>query len=136
MLRLKSFRVGRRVHCNSCGIFPSTTDIYTTEESVGLHNLRPVGLLFEEHEAIDVLTRYTLDGKPSLSADLKELFLITSGHVGMLVSLLSILAAPKVSFSLIIHRPGVTFIKSNINFYIGTSEPCTRQGHTRFADCT
>lgn len=65
---------------------------------------RPVGLLLEEDEAIDIVTRYEKDGiypSLSLSADLKKgLFLISDGHVGLLMALLSVLLKPVVSFPL------------------------------------
>jgi hypothetical protein len=62
------------------------------DESINVHlpisrQLTPVGLLLDEDEAIDVMTRYastTMQPSPSLSADLKkEFFLISNGHVGL-----------------------------------------------------
>jgi len=68
------------------------------------HICRPVGLLLEEDEAIDVLTRYpraTMQPCPSISASLKkELFLITDGHVGCITSLLRILGEVRVNIPL------------------------------------
>jgi hypothetical protein len=65
---------------------------------------RPVGLLLDEDEAIDILTRYTLTTihpSPSLSADLKKgFFLISNGHVGLLTSLVRVLQDVPVSVPL------------------------------------
>jgi hypothetical protein len=65
---------------------------------------RPVGLLLDEDEAIDVMTRYastTMQPSPSLSADLKkEFFLISNGHVGLLTSLVRVLQDIPVSVPL------------------------------------
>jgi hypothetical protein len=62
---------------------------------------RPVGLLLDEDEAIDILTRYTsatIYPSPSLSADLKKgFFLISNGHVGLLTSLVRVLQDVPVS---------------------------------------
>ena len=62
--------------------------------------LRPVGLLLEEDEAMDVMKRYS-DIKhlsPPLPADLKrEFFLISDGHVGVLRGLLNTLTKAPVS---------------------------------------
>jgi len=68
------------------------------------HICRPVGLLLEEDEAIDVLTRYlraTMQPCPSISAGLKkELFLITDGHVGCITSLVRIITDVRVHIPL------------------------------------
>jgi hypothetical protein len=56
---------------------------------------KPVGLLLDEDEAIDIVTRLTLAApqlSPPLSADLKKgLFLISGGHAGLLTSLVRVL---------------------------------------------
>jgi hypothetical protein len=69
--------------------------------STEMHTCRPVGLLLEEDEAIDVLTRYAstaIQPPISLSADLKkELFLISDGHAGLLLDLVSVLKRVPVS---------------------------------------
>jgi hypothetical protein len=72
-------------------------------ESTGKHTCRPVGLLLEEDEAIDTLTRFTsvVDPHLSLSADLKkELFQISDGHAGLLRDLVLILNRVPVSVPL------------------------------------
>jgi hypothetical protein len=65
---------------------------------------KPVGLLLDEDEAIDVVTRYastTIQPSPSLSADLKKGFsLICGGHVGLLTSLVRVLQDVPVSIPL------------------------------------
>ena len=65
---------------------------------------RPVGLLLEEDEAIDVLTQYAstaIQPPISLSADLKnELFQISDGHAGLLLDLVSVLKRVPVSVPL------------------------------------
>jgi hypothetical protein len=65
---------------------------------------RPVGLLLEEDEAIDVLTQFastTMQPPISLSADLKkELFLISDGHAGLLLDLVPVLKRVPVSVPL------------------------------------
>ena len=70
-------------------------------ESAELRACRPVGLLLKEDEAIHVLTRYALAAmqpSPSLLADLKrELFLISGGHVGLLIGMIDILPDIPVS---------------------------------------
>jgi hypothetical protein len=71
-----------------------------SDGSTETHTCRPVGLLLEEDEAIDVLTRYasTAIQPQSLSADLKkELFLISDGHAGLLLDLVSVLKRVPVS---------------------------------------
>jgi hypothetical protein len=69
--------------------------------STEMHICRPVGLLLEEDEAIDVLTRHAstaIQPPLSLSADLKkELFLISDGHAGLLLDLVSVLKRVPVS---------------------------------------
>jgi hypothetical protein len=69
-----------------------------------LHTCRPVGLLLNEDEAIDVVTRYALAAiqpSPSLSADLKKgFFLFSEGHAGLLISLLGALQSIPVSVPL------------------------------------
>ena len=52
----------------------------------------PVGLLFTEEEAVDVITRRIAGlGCQELSQDLKQaLFTITAGHPGALISLLAV----------------------------------------------
>ncbi|PYI09961.1 hypothetical protein BO78DRAFT_435397 [Aspergillus sclerotiicarbonarius CBS 121057] len=69
---------------------------------------KPVGLLLDENEAIDVVTRYastSLQPSPSLTPDLKKGFFLTSnGHVGLLTSLIRVLqdvppTASKILFS-------------------------------------
>jgi hypothetical protein len=71
----------------------------------------PVGLLLDENEAIDVSTRFASYGMHpgvSLTADLKkELFLVSDGHVGLLVSLIGALRLVPVSIPLVIYSPGV-----------------------------
>jgi len=70
------------------------------DESTQKRTSRPVGLLLEEDEAIDILTRYTsvVDPQLSLSADLKkELFQISDGHAGLLRDLVLILNRVPVS---------------------------------------
>ena len=73
-------------------------------ESTELHTLRPVGLLLEEYEAIDILTQYpSVVAHPfsSLSADLiKEIFLISDGHVGFITSIIHALKKIPVSIHL------------------------------------
>ena len=73
-------------------------------ESAELRACRPVGLLLKEDETIDLLTRYTsaaMQPSPSLLADLKrELFLISGGHVGLLIGIVDILPRVPVSVSL------------------------------------
>jgi hypothetical protein len=65
---------------------------------------RPVGLLLEEDEAIDVLTQFastTIQPRISLSADLKkELFQISDGHAGLLLDLVPVLKRVPVSVPL------------------------------------
>ena len=65
---------------------------------------KPVGLLLDEDEAIDILTRYTsatIYPPPSLSADLKKgFFIISNGHVGLLTSLVRVLQDVPVSVPL------------------------------------
>jgi hypothetical protein len=60
-------------------------------ESIKYHTYTPVGLLLDEDEVIDIVTRYTpaiIQPSPSLSADLKKgLFLFSEGHAGLLTSL-------------------------------------------------
>ena len=67
-------------------------------------SLRSVGLLLEEDEATDVLTRFastTIQPPIPLSADLKkELFLITDGHAGLLLDLVPVLKRVPVSVPL------------------------------------
>ena len=68
-------------------------------KSAKLHTCRPAGLLLKEDEAIDILTRYT--SFLSLSADLKrELFLISDGHVGLLIGLINVLPRVPVNATL------------------------------------
>jgi hypothetical protein len=56
---------------------------------------KPVGLLLDEDEAIEIVIRHTLAApqlSPPLSADLKKgLFLISGGHAGLLTSLIRVL---------------------------------------------
>jgi len=69
-------------------------------ESTELRACGPVGLLLEEDEAIDVLTRYPLVAMhppPSLSVDLMKKSLISDGHAGFIISLLRILENVLVS---------------------------------------
>jgi len=65
---------------------------------------RPVGLLLEEDEAIDVLTQFAstaIQPPISLSADLKkELFQISDGHAGLLLDLVRVLKRVPVSVPL------------------------------------
>jgi hypothetical protein len=71
--------------------------IWSDEKSTDLNIFRPVGLLLEKDEAIDVMKRCTSTSLP-LSADLKtELFLISDGHVGVLRALLGALGEVPVS---------------------------------------
>ena len=69
-----------------------------------LPSWRPVGLLLDEDEAIDIVTKYASTAvrpSPSLTADLKkEFFLISGGHVGLLISLLDLLKRVPVSIPL------------------------------------
>ena len=69
-----------------------------------LHTCRPVGLLLNEDETIDVVTRYAsaaIHPSPSLSADLKKgFFLFSEGHAGLLTSLLRALQSIPVSVPL------------------------------------
>ena len=68
---------------------------------ISSQSFRPVGLLLDEDEAIDVVTRYaltTIQPSPSLSADLKKgFFLISEGHAGLLTSLVRVLQNVPVS---------------------------------------
>lgn len=65
---------------------------------------RPVGLLLDENEAMDVMTRYaSIIIRPSLSltSDLKKGFFLSSdGHVGLLTSLIRVLQDVPVSIAL------------------------------------
>lgn len=80
------------------------------EESISDHGLgpllpwKPVGLLLDENEAIDVVTRYAFTViRPSLSLtpDLKKgFFLSSNGHVGLLTSLTRVLQDVPVSLIL------------------------------------
>jgi hypothetical protein len=74
---------------------------------ISSRSFRPVGLLLDEDEAIDVVTRYaltTIQPSPSLSADLKKgFFLISEGHAGLLTSLVRVLQNVPVSIPLIIY---------------------------------
>jgi len=92
-----------------------------SSESTEWHTLQPVGLLLEEDETIDLLTRYTsavMQPRLSLSADLKkELFLITDGHAGLLLDFRTSSKPRTGKRSLVIHEPGVMFINSNINLF-------------------
>ena len=71
---------------------------------ISSQSFRPVGLLLDEDEAIDVVTRYALAAihpSPSLSADLKKgFFLFSEGHAGLLTSLLRALQSVPVSVPL------------------------------------
>ena len=75
-----------------------------SSESTEFHTCRPVGLLLDEDEAIDVVTRYAsaaIHPSPSLSADLKKgFFLFSEGHAGLLTSLLRALQNVPVSVPL------------------------------------
>ena len=75
-----------------------------SDERIEMYTIRPVGLLFDEDEAIDVLTRYAsaaVQPPLSLSADLKkELFLISDGHPGLLLDLVLVLKRVPVSVPL------------------------------------
>ena len=79
---------------------------------ISSQSFRPVGLLLDEDEAIDVVTRYalaTIQPSPSLSADLKKgFFLISEGHAGLLTSLVRVLQNVPVSIPLIIYSPAVS----------------------------
>jgi hypothetical protein len=92
-----------------------------SSESTEFHTCRPVGLLLDEDEVIDVATRYISDAihpSPSLSADLKKgFFLFSEGHTGLLISLLYALQNVPVSVFLTIYSPDITFINSNINLF-------------------
>jgi hypothetical protein len=85
---------------NEC-IGPNLPILMWSDGGTSLYVPRPLGLLLEEYEAIDVMERYILTiGHPSppLAEDLKkELFLISDGHVGVLRALLVILKEVKVS---------------------------------------
>jgi hypothetical protein len=80
-----------------------TTPIWSSESSE-FHTYRPVGLLLDEDEAIDVVTRYApgaIHPSPSLSADLKKgFFLFSEGHAGLLTSLVHALKNIPVSVPL------------------------------------
>lgn len=69
-----------------------------------LHTCRPVGLLLNMNEAINVVTQYTstsMQPSLSLSEDLTiELFLISDGHAGLLVNLADMLGRVPVSIPL------------------------------------
>jgi hypothetical protein len=70
-------------------------------ENTEFHTCTPVGLLLDEDEAIDIVTRYTsatIQPPPSLSADLKKgFFLSSNGHAGLLTSLVRLLRDVPVS---------------------------------------
>ena len=92
-----------------------------SNESTEFHTCSPVGLLLDEDEAIDVVTRYASDAihpSPYLSADLKKgFFLLSEGHAGLLTSLLRALQNVPVSVPFAIYSPDITPINSNINLF-------------------
>jgi len=92
-----------------------------SSESTEYHTCRPVGLLLDEDEAIDVVTRYApaaIHPSPSLSADLKKgIFLFSEGHAGLLTSLVSAIQNVPVSVPFVIYSPDITFINSNIKLF-------------------
>lgn len=65
---------------------------------------RPVSLLFDENEAMDIITRYAsiiIQPSLSLTADLKKgFFMSTNRHVGLLTSIVRILQDVPVSVAL------------------------------------
>jgi hypothetical protein len=73
-------------------------------ESTEFHTYRPVGLLFDEDEAIDIVTRYAstaIQPPLSLSTDLERgFFLFSEGHAGLLTSLIFALRNVPVSVPL------------------------------------
>jgi hypothetical protein len=75
-----------------------------SSESAERHTRRPVGLLLDEDETIDVVTRYAsaaMHPSPSLSEDLKKgFFQFSEGHAGLLTSLLFALSRVPVSVPL------------------------------------
>jgi hypothetical protein len=97
-----------------------TTPIWSSESSE-FHTYRPVGLLLDEDEAIDVVTRYApgaIHPSPSLSADLKKgIFLFSEGHAGLLISLIRAIQNVPVSVPFVIYSPDITFTNSNIKLF-------------------
>lgn len=76
--------------------------IIQSSKSTKFRTCSPVGLLLKEDEAIDVLTRCASTTiRYSLSEDLKRrLFIISDGHVGLLISLVDVLRKVPVSVPL------------------------------------
>ena len=100
-----AFAPEQQISMRPCESIPSyMTTLIQSGESTELHTLRPVGLLLEEDEAMDILTQYpSVAAHPfsSLSVDLKkEIFLISDGHVGFITSIVHALKKVPVSVHL------------------------------------